>query len=177
MPFMQCRHGVISMRHDISGVLNVNGREHCFDGGEGYIETDWESSFPSGYIWTRLSGHDGVNNISIMAMAADIPMVGTHFKGCIAIVCVNEREYRLATYNRAKILKYEKRAPTIRRGRYTLEINASPDSAPKLFAPANGQMSREIRESACCEVTARFFANNDSIFSLKDSWAGFEYVG
>ena len=35
---MECRHGVVSMAHTLSGSLMVDGVRHCFDGGMGYLE-------------------------------------------------------------------------------------------------------------------------------------------
>ena len=37
---MQCSHGVISMRHSLGGVLELNGERLDFTDGIGYIETD-----------------------------------------------------------------------------------------------------------------------------------------
>lgn len=176
VPFMQCNHGIISMLHDISGALTINGREMSFDDGVGYIETDWGCSFPKSYLWTQLSG-SGNNRISIMSAVADIPFAGTHFKGCIAVVYMDGREYRLTTYNRVKILGYRNNAVTLKQGKYTLEIEAFPKTLCKLYAPLKGDMSREIRESLCCEVNARFYIDNNLVFDLKDRQAGFEFVG
>jgi hypothetical protein len=43
---LQCRHGVVSMRHTLNGTLRFRGRDICFDGGLGYIEKDSGASFP-----------------------------------------------------------------------------------------------------------------------------------
>ena len=49
--FLECYHGLISMRHSISGKMIHNGREINFNQGRGYIEKDWGKSFPKHYIW------------------------------------------------------------------------------------------------------------------------------
>ena len=46
MPLMECRHRVISMRHTVQGRLNYQGETLVFDGGVGYMEMDWGTSFP-----------------------------------------------------------------------------------------------------------------------------------
>ena len=56
--FMQCNHGVLSMNHDLSGVLNINGKSYSLEKGIGYIEKDWGSSFPSEYTWLQCNHFD-----------------------------------------------------------------------------------------------------------------------
>ncbi|MDP4117699.1 MAG: hypothetical protein Q8873_00700 [Bacillota bacterium] len=48
---MQCRHSVISMRHDLTGSVTVDGRTIDLTGGIGYIEADSGNSFPKSYLW------------------------------------------------------------------------------------------------------------------------------
>lgn len=98
VPFMQCRHSVYSMKHQINGQITVNRQIFSFHNGMGYIEGDCGTSFPEQYIWTQCN----FRNNSIMLSAADIPMFGFHFTGIIGIVLMNGKEYRIATYLGAK---------------------------------------------------------------------------
>ena len=50
---MQCRHGVISMNHSLSGSIVIDGILHDFNGGKGYIEKDSGKSFPQSYLWLQ----------------------------------------------------------------------------------------------------------------------------
>ncbi|MGN1025115.1 MAG: hypothetical protein ACI4P4_01795 [Faecousia sp.] len=103
VPFMQCRHSVFSMRHEVNGSLFINGTPYVFRNAIGYIEGDRGYSFPSKYVWTQCSFPDGALMLSI----ADIPMGGFHFTGVIGIVLLHGKEYRLATYLGAKAVKID----------------------------------------------------------------------
>ena len=88
VPFMQCRPGVLSLSHRLSGQLVVNGKKLNFDGGLGYIEKDWGSSFPSRYVWTQCTWTDKKTKAPccVMLSVADIPFAGTHFTGSVGSV-------------------------------------------------------------------------------------------
>lgn len=45
IPFMQCRHEIISMRHNVAGTLKINREQLHFGKGIGYIEKDRGASF------------------------------------------------------------------------------------------------------------------------------------
>ncbi|MDK2808961.1 MAG: hypothetical protein PWP24_1698, partial [Clostridiales bacterium] len=55
VPFMECRHQVISLSHQVEGKVCWNQKEYVFSGSRGYIEGDRGSSFPSQYLWTQAS--------------------------------------------------------------------------------------------------------------------------
>lgn len=171
---MECRHGVDSMLHDVEGCISLNGNPLDFTGGKGYIEHDSGWSFPKDYWWVHCN--DFAENCSIMASAARIPFAGTHFRGCIAAVWLDGREYRLATYLGAHIVRCEAAALTIRQGAYTLEITAKPGEGQPLAAPVCGEMRRIIRESAACPAHFRFTKKGLVIFDGRSARAGHEYV-
>jgi hypothetical protein len=175
VPFMQCRHGVISMMHNISGSIGIQDRVVDFNGGIGYIETDRGCSFPDRYLWVHTAKND-INPTSVMISVADIPFAGRKFTGCICCIRHSEKEYRLATYNGVKIVKLEKNAVILTQGKYRLEVKVYPSASYQLRAPANGQMSRRIHESVCCKVRTRFYENTRQVFDFESSQAGFEYV-
>ena len=97
IPFLQCRHGVVSMCHKTKGSLLVDGDSINFHGGRGYVEKDSGCSFPSYYFWSQCGWYDR-QECSVMVSVADIPLAGAHFPGCIAFVYFGGKEYRLATY-------------------------------------------------------------------------------
>ena len=51
VPFMECYHGIVNIRHRIEGTLVIGGEAVDLTGGEGYIEKDWGRSFPSSWVW------------------------------------------------------------------------------------------------------------------------------
>ena len=47
LPFMQCRHSILSMRHSVHGSLTIQGIRYTFTDGIGYIEGDRDTHFPN----------------------------------------------------------------------------------------------------------------------------------
>lgn len=175
VPFMECRHGVISMKHSLRGFLEVNGIPIDFTGGTGYIEKDWGTSFPKSYLWVQCSRF-AEDSCSIMVSIADIPFGKFSFQGCIGIIHYRGREYRLATYNGVKILRCDETGLILKQWDCVLKAEFSKSSPQNLFAPKTGAMSRIIRENAACHVRFRFYRGNALLFDLQSEEAGFEYA-
>lgn len=190
IPFMQCRHGILSMLHSINGRLAINGREYDFSNGTGYVEKDSGSSFPRFYTWTQCVGWIGKRDCSMMASAAHIPLGCFTFTGCICAILYQGREYRLATYMGARIMKNTHNILIIKQGKYKLEIYKAKEEAKEngkragekedkllLYAPQKGSMHRKIEENIACTVRCRFTVSGKPIFDFTDHRASFEYVG
>lgn len=171
VPFMQCRHGVYSMKHRIDGYITINGRQFDFNNGVGYIEGDRGYSFPKRYIWTQCSFENG----SLMLSVADIPMLGFHFTGIIGVVMLNGREYRIATYLGARVKQIGENSVTVKQGGYELTAKILEKNAHPLFAPTNGNMSRTIHESASCKAQYHFSYKNTVLCDFVSEKASFEF--
>ena len=94
VPFMECRHTVVSMTHRVDGCICINGERYVFKNALGYIEGDRGYSFPSVYAWTQCLFEGG----SLMLSVADIPIGHIHFTGIIGVVYLDGKEHRIATY-------------------------------------------------------------------------------
>lgn len=172
---MQCRHGVISMGHTVSGSLAIDGDTYNFDNGQGYLEKDSGTSFPRSYLW--LQCNDFPEHCSIMVSIAHIPFAGTSFTGCICAIVFGESEYRLATYKGVRIHSSGPEHICLSQGRLLLELDIlAPDSGQLLRSPKNGQMSATVRESCNVSVRARLWENGEKIFDTCSSYATFEFV-
>ena len=171
---MQCSHGIISMGHRLEGTLNLNGEILDFSNGVGYIETDRGRSFPSRYLWTQCIW-DGPENGSLMLAIASIPLPVGSFTGCICAVIHRGREYRLATYQGAKIAEWSPHGAIIRQGRYRLVVELLEGQSQSLRAPVEGSMRRTIHESLCAAVNYCFWNGNEILFQHVDRYASFEY--
>lgn len=178
VPFMQCNHGVISMRHALSGSITLNGRRMDFTGGTGYIEKDWGTSFPQSYLWVQCNRFIalGARPCAVMASVADIPFLGTSFLGCICAVQYGKKEYRLATYTGAHVLRWDAGGLVLKQGGAMLVVDVQKVSPQVLKAPKQGNMCRTIREHVSCAARFRFFVHNSLLFDYKGIAAGFEYV-
>lgn len=165
VPFMQCRHSVYSLAHNITGSLMVNGRRICFDKGLGYVEGDRGIEFPADYMWTQCCWHDKGNN-SVMMSVADIPIGKVTFKGCIGIVYYRGKEYRFATYLGVKIKKYSKDELWVQQRDYDLQVTIIDENPHNLLAPIKGKMARTVYESINCRVRYRFMVDNNVLFDF-----------
>ncbi len=170
LPFMECRHSVVSMGHSVTGKFRVNGEIFRFDNGAGYIEGDRGRSFPKEYLWTQCHFDGG----SLMLSVADVPFLGTRFTGIIGAVLWRGREYRIATYLGAKALKISDREASVRQGDKLFTARLTEKKSLPLSAPVNGEMSRTIHESAACTANYRFEIGGETVFDFTSARASFE---
>lgn len=183
VPFMQCKHGVVSMNHTIQGTLEIDGEQIAFDGGKGYVEKDWGHGFPSSYIWMQ-SNHFQREEMSFMLSIARITWLHITFSGFVGVLWVKDRFYTFATYTGAKITQFEKgekRARiTIEDKHLELEIEAVQDRVWELKSPEMGTMTRGIFESLTSTLTLRLYektkAGRRLIFEDEGRNAGLEIM-
>ncbi len=169
-PGMECRHAVASMRHNVDGVIEVNGKRYTFQNGAGYIEGDRGVSFPRRYVWTHA---DWAEN-SLMLSVADVPFHGFSFVGCVGFVYRDGRETRIATYRGARVLEAGNDFLLVRQGKLTLLAEADAQKSRGLLAPWMGGMTRTIHESASCPVRYRLTAGQETLFDFVCEQASFE---
>lgn len=199
LPFMQCFHGVVSADHSLSGCLEVEGLEgHAdggalggdwdFNGGRGYIEKDWGSSFPDGYIWMQGNSFGGLSGTSFMLSVARIPWLGSSFIGFLGFVFY-EGQYRVfATYTGSRIVALEdgnhsggqgrelSGSLVDRQGRLSFRVRSSLDGP--LRAPVQGRMKRIIKESIDAELSFRLETPDGRVLVESSCGrVGFEVVG
>ncbi|MCL2081613.1 MAG: hypothetical protein FWH04_00005 [Oscillospiraceae bacterium] len=171
---MECRHGVISMKHELSGKVALNDETLDFSGGIGYIESDSGRSFPEKYTWVHCNNFE--QSCAIMASVAYIPFYGLRFWGCICVVWLEGREYRLATYKGVKILRCERGAIELRQGKYRLFVTIEKGIDTPLAAPQSGVMNRVIRESLSCPARFQFLEGHRVLFDGRSDCASYEWV-
>ncbi len=179
LAFLECYHGVVSMSHNISGKIMYNGRKIDFTGGKGYIEKDWGKSFPKEYVWMQSNNFNN-HSTSLMFSHAVVPLLGFSFKGLIANLHYNGKEYRFATYNGSKILKKSisnnKVFYQIKRKKYILEIEAVSKKTIALASPVNGVMNNTIKEGLSGEISLKLYFRNNLIYEDFGTNAGLEIM-
>lgn len=171
VPFLECRHSVVSMRHTVSGSLCINGEEYSFPDGLGYLEGDRGRAFPRRYAWTQCFFPGG----SLMLSVADVPFGPGSFTGIISVVRMDGKEYRLATYLGARAVKIRDGEIVLRQGALTLSAALLEKSAYPLRAPGAGGMSRSIRENVSCRAEYCFRIGRRTVLKLESGEAAFEY--
>lgn len=171
MPFMECRHHVYSMRHSVNGQLSINGRLYRFVDALGYIEGDCGSSFPERYAWTQCFFDGG----SLMLSAADVSAMSRRFDGVIGVVQLRGREYRLASYLGAKLIKAEAGEILVAQGGLTLRAELLEAHPQPLSAPDKGAMTRTIHENPLCRARYQLSENGCVLLEFESSSASFEF--
>jgi tocopherol cyclase len=181
VPFMECYHGVVNLTNQLEGSLIINGKEHNFSKGLGYIEKDWGSSMPSAWIWMQ-SNHFSKENSSFMLSIANVPWLRKSFTGFLGFFLYDGIIYRFATYTHAKLSLEESGLNsikiTIRDRKYSYSVKANRNRAALLRAPVKGSMDRRIPESIDAKLLLTVAdINGKEIFRDSTSIAGFELVG
>lgn len=177
LPGMECNHGVISLQHKLRGSLILNGENMVFNGGTGYIEKDWGSSFPKSYTWLQCNGKTEQGEAyCVMVSIADIPFCGLEFKGFLGVVYYQNKEYRFTTYNGAHLPVYGPEGILMRRGRYVLRLTMKQNGGKKLKAPGNGSMDRVIRENISTRAEITLLKNSKTLFAAVNDRASYEHV-
>jgi len=180
VPFMECKHGVVSMGHNLEGIVSVNSVEHNFNSGRGYIEKDWGTSFPESWIWLHCNTFD-TSDTSFTFSVAKIPWLGSFFIGFISYLKVGKLFYNFSTWSNANIvsLKYRDNNLDISLANkdLVLDVKATNNLPGNLRAPVKGSMSRMIKETV--DGSIRIELKNHSGHSLfKDTGirAGMEII-
>ena len=100
--------------------------------------------------------------------------------GLICSLITENKEYRFATYNNSKIIKYEisnnSLDITLQKGIYTLDVKSKYDRRLKLSAPIKGEMIKDILESINEEITITLKKDDITIFSDTSINCGLEIV-
>lgn len=179
VPFMECNHAILSMKNNIQGYININNKEIKFENGIGYIEKDWGCSFPKSYIWCQ--GNNFKNsNACFMISVANIPFKLFEFTGFICDFIYDDKEFKFATYNNAKLIEYSIKDNllnlTLKKGKYYLTVKCMCNEGLKLAAPVKGKMNKEILENICSEVSVTLKEEDKIIFNDTSKNCGLEIV-
>lgn len=184
VPFMECNHGIVSLHHELEGKLAIDdmNSSHAINmtGGKGYIEKDWGRSFPRAYVWMQSNHFDGTERVSLMASAAHIPWLGSHFIGFISGFWLEDRLFKFATYTGArKFLKinHEEVELIFKNPKTELRILAKQAPGTALVSPLSGEMKGKIQESLQATIQVELLEKNRRIFEGIGRNAGLEVAG
>ncbi len=183
-PFMECRHGLVSLDHRVRGGFTAGARRVRLDGssgpGRGYIEKDWGSSMPSSWIWMQSNNFEAEGD-SFMLSIADIPWMGSAFTGFLCVGSLGGRPLREATYTGARLselaLDDGSIGLVVSRGASRLEISATRSRGGLLRAPVKGSLTRRISESVDASIGLRWVVSGRVLFEDEAPGAGLELVG
>ena len=165
VPFMQCKHGIVSMNHTIHGVLALDGEQLSFEGGRGYIEKDWGRSVPSSYVWLQ-SNHFTTEDTAFTLVLARSPWLRVTISGFAAAIWHGNHYYLFATYTGARITRFEKGAHWVRLSiadrDFNLDLEGVQGKAVVLKSPHAGSMTGRIHESLTASLKLRLYAKRST---------------
>lgn len=166
LPLMECYHDIISIQHEIIGHMKISGKNIDFTNGIGYIEKDWGKSMPKSWVWF-VSNHFQPDDVSISLSIANVPCLGKSFLGFLCVFRYKDRIFMFTTYNgsRIKRLYYNNKHVriTIKDCRFNLDLVITNGEGGAIKAPINGQMCRNITESAKAVVKVKFSDRHGNI--------------
>jgi tocopherol cyclase len=180
VPFMECKHGIVSMQHKLSGGLQIDGQYVDFEGGTGYIEKDWGSSFPESWVWLHCNTFDNTQS-SFTFSVAKIPWLGSYFIGFISYLQLEGRFINFSTWSKARIEKLEYLNNTVHilisNKKYLLEVEAHNNQTGQLKAPIRGSMTRMIKETVDATIKLKLSDRSGKVlFQDQGSRAGMELI-
>jgi len=181
---LECNHGIVSLDHAIKGELEINGRQIDFTGGRGYIEKDWGTSFPSGYIWQQ-SNHFSFPGTSLTYAIGIVPVMGFSLIGFGVTLLHQSNIYTFALYNQAKIEEITITSShvhtVLKRGDYRLEISTERRCGGLLVGPQGDSMCLHVEETIDTVMNVRLLKKNrhskEIIFADNGYHAGLEVNG
>ncbi len=183
MPFMECYHGLVSMGHEVSGTLSLNGESLNFDAGKGYIEKDWGKSMPSSWIWMQSNCFTDPG-MSFMLSVARIPWLRNSFTGFIGALMIERNIHVFATYTGARVRDFSfeegKVSCTIEDNAFLIEVEGIHGGIKKGFlqAPLFGEMERRIGETVDGNIILRIKEKKTGrVIEDTGAAAGIELVG
>jgi hypothetical protein len=180
IPFMECKHGIVSVNHKVSGVLNIDNNVIDMNEGKGYIEKDWGSSFPEAWIWIQSNNFDN-SDTAFTFSVAKIPWLGKYFPGFISFLYYDKRFFLFSSYNNSVLeeISYDGKTLsfTLRNSDSALKVTAVKNKSGELLAPVSGKMSRRIKESIDSVITVSLYdSNNNLIYNDTAQRAGLEII-
>jgi tocopherol cyclase len=180
VPYMECKHGIISVNHHLKGKISVNGLSIDLNKGKGYIEKDWGTSFPEAWIWIQSNNFKDPET-SFSFSLAKIPWMGRFFMGFIAFLYVKGKFFLFSTYNKSTITQIEHDSASItisvKNNKSVLRAKAVKNIFGELRAPASGDMSRRIKESIDSTVHLTLHDNDGNlIYEDTGKRAGLEII-
>ncbi len=180
VPFMECRHGLVSLHHGLSGSLRHDGRPIDFAGGRGYAEKDWGRSMPESWLWTQSNNFPGEGD-SFMLSVARIPWLGGSFTGFLCAASLGGRLLQEASYTGARLglLQADEASArvVVERGGERIEARIARARGGSLRAPVDGLLSRRIAESVDAVLELEWSKGGKVLFSGHAPKAGLEIVG
>jgi len=144
----ECNHSIISMKHEISGNLQIGNKSWKIWKACGFLEKDWGTGFPDEYVWVQANDW---GNSSVVFSYASVPMLGKHGKGFFLVLHHEGKEHRFTSIEGSKLSEFhvtkDSFFATIEKKGVRLELKARQRNPVSLVSPIQGEMKSYIKES------------------------------
>ncbi len=182
-PGMQCKHGVVSMHHAVSGRVRIGDRELLLSPhAAGYIEKDWGSSFPRSWLWLQTNHFvgDGVPSCLLVSSGV-VPWITGAFEGFIAGLYHGGDWWPFTTYGGAELRVEHDRERVVldfARGRQRLRVVAHHGPGTELVSPVPTEgMGGKVTESLRARGDLELRVDGRVELARELDWMGLEVAG
>ena len=105
LPFMEFYQEVIVLNGVTTGVLQIDGKEVDFTGGNCYLQRQWGSKFPNIWLWAQCTNFDQPNDLTIMIGVARLKVLFNYYTAFVIPVYYNDQLEVFSNYNGGQIAK------------------------------------------------------------------------
>ena len=160
LPNLECYHGVLSFDHNVRGTVNIYGTDITFDGGRGYMEKDWGTNFPDGYIWQQ-SNHFTERGTSLTASIASFPALGRTIAGFGVGLWHGGKLYPFTTYNNTQVDTVKVDGNTVEwvlfNKDYELRMTSNRAEGGLLMGPEKTDMHKRVEETMDASIHVELY--------------------
>ena len=190
VPGMQCKHGILSLHHLVTGTISLEATATAptrhftlSDEAVGYLEKDWGSSFPRRWTWLQSNHFSGVDGPCCLTVSRGVvPWVTGAFEGFIVGLLWPGGFVRFTTYNGSSCRQNVHGTQLhleCTRGTERLNITTEvPSEGAGLAAPqAIGGMSGKVNESLTARATIVYTRGSQTLLKTEAHYLGAELGG
>jgi hypothetical protein len=169
---------VVTLVSDFEGVIHLKN-EPISISGRSYMEKTYGRKFPKEWFWLQ-ANHFREESLSFSLSGGHVPTLKFRPFGFFILIYFNQKTYRFATYNFAK-LNYKQTLDAtefiIKKGRYTVILTVSNHEPTELVGPLDkGEMTLPVYESISSTVTFVLKDKETTLIRDTSPYAGFEYM-
>ena len=111
-----------------------------------------------------------------MIAIVELSLFCHRFLACSSLLRHDGKQYRLSTYQGARLDRYSSRQIIVTQGPYRLNITLPLETTMTvpLLAPIGGSMERIIREHPRCSLYCQLYCDKELIFDRKSPCGSYE---
>lgn len=153
IPKVECKHDVITIQSEVTGVVDYKDRKIEFDKSSGYIEKNWGYSFPKKYLW--LHANQFVDDQLSLQFAIAKPK-WLFFRPQVYIGYLKNGRMTHFGSHRLSFAKVKTEGNEviikISKLRYNVNIRVTNETPVDFIGPKNGKLQNKISEYLNSEI-------------------------